>query len=510
MPYLKTLDQRHGIRITGSAVTVGSAPDSHIPIRAPFVVAAKQFTLVESGGRYMIQNTDEAGRTHVNGQPVEDIWLKDGDVIHAGDLALLYLDEKPGAEDPVLMESRPSTPFQTNRPTSRELRAAGETPEETQDTNYDAIAVSTLSKDETSPIMLEPETPEAEAARRKRAVAASATNTLASPWVMAILTALAYAWWENGSDIAKQVSHWMAPETAITELVMPKEASKALDEHFEAVRHVATLPPDSFASIALADFMLKTSNAWTKERVEKQIVRALAPLVTKATDVERLTLLDAAQPSSRMVVVTLTERKTLNEVLKDLSAGHPQAITLEGLNAVHLSAPDGGTPRHIVEVTPGNFIVTDVAEEKLNAHLATASRVKRLTGIAAMAHAWKWDYISSVRPHVLASTGADTGYDTLTAAPVAMLNFEAIPVAAVVLPVGERVRDELFEQWSGDADNMVTKLMALNTLVDTQIAVGKDTLQFRAHHSGSTLLDEIWRRQFNDFDLKFRPLALDF
>ena len=63
----------------------------------------------------MIQNTDPFGRTHVTGKPVNEQWLKNGDVIHAGHLALLDLEDK-GEDDLTSHLPRPPTPFQPPLP----------------------------------------------------------------------------------------------------------------------------------------------------------------------------------------------------------------------------------------------------------------------------------------------------------------------------------------------------------------------------------------------------------
>ena len=516
MPYLKTLDQRHGIRIRGSAVTVGSDPSSHILIRAPFVVAAHQFTLVENGGRYMIQNVDESGRTHVNGQPVQEIWLKDGDVIHAGDLALLYMDEKPGEEDPVLLETKPSTPFQASSSAIEEVLSTGggtmvadggELP-----TDYDSISVSSLSADDTSPINEEQAAYEAQLRAKQRAYAEPSTvRTLSMTWVAVIVIALIYAWWENGPLLVEQVKLWRAARQPIVELVRPKPIGPEMEDHFKAVQLIATLPPETFASIALSDFMTKTQSPWVKQRVEKQLVRALSPIVQNVGDVERLSLIDAALPSSRMVILTLKGRPTLTEVLKDVGDSMLQPLTLNGLNAMRLKTATGQM-RHIVEVSPGNLIVTDVSAEKLSAHFEIASRVKRPTGITAMAKMWGGDFMCSVRASVLADTGAEAARSPLTAAPLVTVDFEAIPVGAVILPVEDSLKAGLYEEWSKQVDYMAERLISLGNVADAKIAKSRSGLQFRATLPGGTLLDEVWRRQFNDFDLKFRPLglALDF
>jgi hypothetical protein len=247
-----------------------------------------------------------------------------------------------------------------------------------------------------------------------------------------------------------------------------------------------------------------------KERVEKQLVRALMPIVKAAAEVERLTLIDAQEPNSRIVVLTLKSKPALTELLKDVGDSMLKPLTLNTMSAMRLTTSTGQV-RHIVEVSAGTFIISDGSVDRLTAHFDLAAKVKRPTGVVAMARNFPGGYIGTVRASALADIGAAAG-STLTTAPLVAVDFQPLPTATVILPVDGQLRDELIADWTPKSEDMANKLIALGTATDVRIGKGKSALQIQATISASTLLDDIWRRQFNDFDLKFRPLglALDF
>ena len=531
MPYLKTLDQRHGIRISGSAVTVGSEPDNHIPIRPPFVVAPKQFTLVESGGRYLIQNTDPSGRTHVNGQPVTEVWLRDGDVIHAGELALLYMEDKEGDEDPALKQQRPSTPFQTEvqmlrrrqqdedaRSNAEESTCAPtmllETPpdsqaeEEQPPTNYDDVAISslapgvstaTLNSHATGSLNGSSATKNSSEARRRKTRLLTLTLVLAA-------AALVYR--QNDVAMRSKFPNLMGTvaNDAANLMRQPTPLSAELDEHLKAVQLVATLPPETYSSLALSEFMAKTKSPWIKDRVEKQLLRALAPLVKNTDDVERITLLDAAQATSRILVITLKGRPSLEEVMKGVGDSIAQPITVSGMKGSRIS---NGTSevRHVVEASPGSFVVSDIPLERLTMRFDLANRVGRPTGIVAMARQWPGGFQSSVNPVKLYDYGLEKDATSLTRTPIVSIDFEPLPQASVILPTASDVGDRLKSQWNGNADDVATRIASLGIIHTTDVCAADSLLQLAGEMQAATLLDDIWRKHFTDLDLKFRPIT---
>ncbi len=517
MPYLKTLDQRHGIRISGSAVNVGSHPDNHIPIRPPFVVASRQFTLMESGGRYMIQNADPAGRTHVNGKPVAEGWLNDGDVIHAGDLALLFLNEKEGEDDPVLAKQRASTPFQASLPeppplaptmllptSQSEDEAAAVT--EAEPTDYDAVAVSTLDEHATTPIddanRIATTGLKAEAKKAK-------DKPLAPIWLVVILVTLAYAWLQNGSAVSDWVSGMqrLKPDQTEANVRLPRPLSPALDQHFRAVSLVTTLPPDSYASLALAEFLEKTNNPWAKERIEKQVVSALTPVITNAKQIERLTLIDGGIAASRTIILTLKEKVSMATLLKGVGDTVLKPATIGGFPANRLTTGPERF-RNIVEISEGTLIISDASESKLAAHFELAAKVKRPTGLVAMSRRWPSGFLASVPQERLTEFGGPQNFSSLSTAPLIGVEFEPLPVASITLSTDKALRETLLNDWTSRPDQMAAQLIGVGIISDVKVGTRGDCIQVNGLTGSATLLDEIWKKYFTDFDVKFRPMGL--
>jgi pSer/pThr/pTyr-binding forkhead associated (FHA) protein len=498
MPYLKTLDQRHRIRLSGPTITVGSDPTSNIPIRAPFVVAAQQFTLMESGGRYVIQNTDPAGRTHVNGHPVDEVWLNDGDVIHAGDLALLFSASPDETGETAPIQQRPSTPFQPKLPTAvANAAAAAEPPAEEFD--YEQTVTSHLRAED----LLDVTPYEQRAKQRSKETPMTFWLTVAS-----IMFCCAVYW--NRDVIMHQIPILREYSSLSQNVALhqPRPLTAELAEHLSAVQMVATLPPTSFASLALSDLLTKTSHSIAKERVNKQVVGALSPLITDSSSIERLTLINGSLPTSRFVVLTLKDRPTLDQLVINVPPGSWEKVQLHHLNAIRLKTRDGN-PRHVLEVRPGNFIVTDVSASKIQSHLDLHARIGGATGIVAMTRVWPAGFISSLNPVSLAKQGLDQTLDSYTVAPLLSLDFSLSPKADVIVPTTDELSTRSLVNWKNKKAEVAAGLIGIGTVTHAELAATNSTLELHCELSTGNLLDEIWRRHFNDLDLKFRPLGMD-
>jgi hypothetical protein len=76
--------------------------------------------------------------------------------------------------------------------------------------------------------------------------------------VALVLIALGYAWYQNGPILKEKVDEWVHGPRPENDLRQPMPLSPAMEEHLKAVQLVATLPPDTLASVALAEFVEKT------------------------------------------------------------------------------------------------------------------------------------------------------------------------------------------------------------------------------------------------------------
>jgi hypothetical protein len=497
MPFLKTLDLRHGIRITGSAVTVGSDGASHIPIRPPFIVAPQQFILLEKDGNYMIQNSDSFGRTHVNGKPVTEQWLRDGDVIHAGNLALLYLEDKGKNEATPPIQS-PSTPFQPALP---ELLAYPPNPEllasqeAAEPTNYEETAVSSL--DGTSPVVLPKLVPRAgfQPSTVKRRVMSPA-------WLaVACLALLAAGWQADWFQSTEQADPDLAATIALKQSITP-----SLQEHLIALQLVATLPPTTVASIALAEFMDKTKSPYTKERISSQITTVLYPMVKDATEIERLSLIDGAIPSSRIIVFTIKEKKSAAKLLVDIAARQQEAITLGRVQAVRLRNENSERRQIVMEVRPGTFVFTEINEERLKAYLDLALRIKKPSGFLASARDWPAGFLANVSPIALGRRGLSIA-PSYTSAAIISIDFQPIPVGIIQLPTDQNQAQQLAQSWTADADDVVASFMLLDSVTNSRITASKDALLASCSVPAATLLDDLWSKHFLDFDQPTKAVA---
>lgn len=501
MPYLKTLDQRHRIRLSGPTITVGSDPASNIPIRPPFVVAAQQFTLVETGGRYVIQNTDPDGRTHVNGHPVDEVWLNDGDVIHAGDLALLFSASPEETGETAPIQQRPSTPFQPKLPTAVADGTAPSEPEApVEEFDYEQTVTSHLRAEDLMNV-----TPYELKARRR-----SVARNNQGFWLMVAGVMLCCAVWWNRDAIMYQIPLLREYSAASHNEAKfePRQLSTAFAEHLSAVQFVATLPPSTYASLALSDLISKTSNTLVKERVDTQVVRALAPMVKESSSIERLTLINGSLPNSRFVVVSFKDAPSLNDLTKDVPPGSVEKVKLQELNAVRIKT-EGDNYRHVVEVKPGHFIITEVERSRILSHLELSSKVRSATGVVAMSRIWPAGFVASINPVRLAKEGVDQMVDSHTTAPLLSLDFALAPKADVIVPVAKEQSTRCLVTWKNKKADVASNLIGIGTVTQAELAATDSTIELHSELSTGGLLDEIWRKHFNDLDLKFRPLGMD-
>jgi len=499
MPYLKTLDQRHRIRLSGPTITVGSDPASNIPIRPPFVVAQQQFTLVESGGRYVIQNTDPAGRTHVNGHPVDEVWLNDGDVIHAGDLALLFSASPEETGETAPIQQRPSTPFQPTLPTASASEAAKTGDEAPEEFDYEQTVTTHLRPEDLMAV-----TPYELKARQR---SAQSNNGF---WLMVAGVTLCCALWWNRDAIMYQIP-FLREYSAASQIKAkhePRPLTTELAEHLSAVQFVATLPPNTYASLALSELFSKTGNTLVKDRVDKQVVRALAPLVESCEGIERLTLINGSLPSARFVVVSLKGAPTLEDLVQNVPAGSAEKVTIRDLKAIRLKT-EGNNKRHVLQVKPGHFIITEVEESRIKSHLELYERVRSATGVVAMSRMWPAGFVASINPVRLAKEGLDQMSDSHTTAPLLSLDFSMAPKADVIVPTTKEQSTYCLVSWKNKKADVASNLIGIGTVTQAELAATDSTVELHCDLSTGALLDEIWRKHFNDLDLKFRPLGMD-
>ena len=67
----------------GNITTIGRAPLNHIVIDNP-AVSAQHAIIARSGSSYRLQDLRSTNGTHVNGVPITEVELKDGDKIRFG------------------------------------------------------------------------------------------------------------------------------------------------------------------------------------------------------------------------------------------------------------------------------------------------------------------------------------------------------------------------------------------------------------------------------------------
>ena len=73
----------------GNITTIGRAPLNHIVIDNP-TVSAQHAIIARSAGSYRLQDLHSTNGTQVNGVPISEVELKDGDKIHFGSIVAIF------------------------------------------------------------------------------------------------------------------------------------------------------------------------------------------------------------------------------------------------------------------------------------------------------------------------------------------------------------------------------------------------------------------------------------
>jgi pSer/pThr/pTyr-binding forkhead associated (FHA) protein len=74
----------------GSVTTIGRAPLNHIVIDNP-AVSAQHAIIAKSTDSYRLQDLHSTNGTQVNGVPITDVELKDGDKIRFGSVVAVFV-----------------------------------------------------------------------------------------------------------------------------------------------------------------------------------------------------------------------------------------------------------------------------------------------------------------------------------------------------------------------------------------------------------------------------------
>jgi pSer/pThr/pTyr-binding forkhead associated (FHA) protein len=80
----------------GNITTIGRAPLNHIVIDDP-AVSAQHAIIARSVDAYRLQDLHSTNGTHVNGVPVSEVDLKDGDKIRFGSVVAVFTGFRRGA-----------------------------------------------------------------------------------------------------------------------------------------------------------------------------------------------------------------------------------------------------------------------------------------------------------------------------------------------------------------------------------------------------------------------------
>ena len=75
----------------GNITTIGRAPLNHIVIDSP-AVSAQHAIIARSGNSYRLQDLHSTNGTHVNGLPITEVDLKDGDKIRFGSVVAIFAE----------------------------------------------------------------------------------------------------------------------------------------------------------------------------------------------------------------------------------------------------------------------------------------------------------------------------------------------------------------------------------------------------------------------------------
>jgi hypothetical protein len=102
MPYRLIAQTGHSIELEPRPMVVGSDPAVEIPILATMRLAPQHFRVEPHGETHKVELLAAKDILAVNGMPVRDAVLASGDVIHAGDLELVYRVHGDAGEPPPL------------------------------------------------------------------------------------------------------------------------------------------------------------------------------------------------------------------------------------------------------------------------------------------------------------------------------------------------------------------------------------------------------------------------
>ena len=80
----------------GNITTMGRAPLNHIVIDDP-AVSAQHAIIARSAGFFRLQDLHSTNGTQVNGVPVSEVELKDGDKIHFGSVVAVFAGNRRDA-----------------------------------------------------------------------------------------------------------------------------------------------------------------------------------------------------------------------------------------------------------------------------------------------------------------------------------------------------------------------------------------------------------------------------
>jgi pSer/pThr/pTyr-binding forkhead associated (FHA) protein len=75
----------------GNITTIGRAPLNHIVIDSP-AVSAQHAIIAKSGSSYRLQDLHSTNGTQVNGVPITEVELKDGDKIRFGFVVAVFAE----------------------------------------------------------------------------------------------------------------------------------------------------------------------------------------------------------------------------------------------------------------------------------------------------------------------------------------------------------------------------------------------------------------------------------
>jgi hypothetical protein len=105
---LRTLDQQHTVLLQHAVTTIGSNPTSTVPIHPGFGLAPEQFSIrLAAEGTPWLEDRTGMASTLINGRPVQQQQLVHGDIISAGQLALVFMGEEVQPRQPTGTQAVP-------------------------------------------------------------------------------------------------------------------------------------------------------------------------------------------------------------------------------------------------------------------------------------------------------------------------------------------------------------------------------------------------------------------